>query len=168
MDIVFVILHYKTYRDTDECVQSLKEKIDSTLYHIIIVDNYSNNDSLEKLKSKYKNDKNVTILENNKNLGFARGLNKGIRFAREKFRPKYIAAINNDTLLVSEDMVYKLDKKMDEYSFSLCGPMIITRDGKCSINPIRNSIRSKNEVSFTSKQVQSGGNKCEIYFLGKE
>ena len=162
MDIVFVILHYKTYNDTEDCVESIKNKIDSTSYHIIIVDNFSNNGSLEKLKDKYKNDNDITILCNTENLGFAKGLNTGIYYARKNYETKYIAVINNDVILISDDFIHRLDTKMNEYNFSLCGPMIITKDGSCTTNPIRNTIRSKDEVEKCIKKYKKLYKLCRI------
>lgn len=146
MDIVFVILHYKTYKDTVECVGSIQKKVDTDKYHIVIIDNASSNGSLEELQTYYRDEKKITIISNHQNMGFARGLNIGIRYARKKYEPQYIAAINNDILLLNDDIVFKLNEKMQKYQFTVCGPMIITRDGKCSTNPMGDTITSKEEV----------------------
>lgn len=166
IDIVFVILHFKTYVDTIECVESITGKIDTNQYHIIIVDNASNNGSLEKLKNKFSQKKVVSIVSNDENLGFAKGLNVGICLAREKFNPRYIAVINNDVLLLSDDLVSRLDAKMNEYNFSLCGPMIITKDGRCDTNPIRDTIRNKGEVEQSIKRYKKIIKICELGLYG--
>jgi len=145
-NIVFVILHYKTADDTIECVESIKEKIDTQLYHIVIVDNASNNGSLDVIRKAYFNDNSITVVANSKNLGFARGLNEGIRFARTHFMSEFIAAINNDTVLISRDFYYVLKENYKKYNFAVAGPMMLTKDGKCHVNPIRNSIRKPEEV----------------------
>lgn len=146
MDVVFVILHYMTDKDTVECVDSVRKFIDTPKYKIIIVDNYSNNGSLEHLKEEYSRVNDIIFLENEDNLGFARGLNKGIFYARKLYTPQFIAAINNDTMLIEPGIFKILSRKYENYKFAVLGPMIITKDGKCNINPIRSAIRDKAEV----------------------
>ena len=41
--IGFVILHYNTMKETADCAESVKKKIDTPNYHIVIVDNASPN-----------------------------------------------------------------------------------------------------------------------------
>ena len=53
MHYAFVILHYLTYKDTVECVESILENITNAEYSIIIVDNGSNNESGDQLQKKY-------------------------------------------------------------------------------------------------------------------
>ena len=146
MDIVFVILHFKTFEDTIACIESIRERIDSDNYSIIVVDNGSNNGSYEILSQKYKDSNDVILIKNEMNMGFAKGLNIGIEYANRNMSPAFVAAINNDTQIVSRNVVEVLYKKYEKYGFSLFGPMIITRDGSCSTNPIRNTLRSKQEV----------------------
>ena len=50
-DVGFVILNYKTYQDTIKCVQSIVNTIDTDNYFIVIVDNGSDNESLEEMLS---------------------------------------------------------------------------------------------------------------------
>ena len=54
---------------------------------IVIVDNGSGNGSAEKLREHFAARQRVHIVESPENLGFARGNNLGIRYAREHFRP---------------------------------------------------------------------------------
>lgn len=146
MEVVFVILHYIAELDTCDCVSSIINNIDTDSYHIIIVDNASHNKSGKALKDTYCQNNKITVLLNEDNLGFSRGLNVGIKYAREYYFPKYIVACNNDIQLLSENLVRVLDRKYDENNFAVAGPMMITKDGQCSVNPIRNNICSKQEA----------------------
>jgi len=75
MEFCFVILHYKTAEDTIECVNSINRLNDEC--SIVIVDNASNNGSIEKVENEFKTLSNVTIIKNRENVGFAAGNNVG-------------------------------------------------------------------------------------------
>ena len=146
MDIVFVILHYKTYKDTIACVSSIRNRLDTGNYKIVIVDNGSKNGSYEILSKEYETSKDVIIIQNEDNLGFSRGLNVGIEYANKKWSPSFVAAINNDTQIISSHFWEILYKKYNKHHFALLGPMIVSKDGYCCTNPIRDTPRNKKEV----------------------
>lgn len=56
----------------------------------------------------------------------------------------------------------------DNYAETGDGEFLFFMDGQKLDSEEFRVNKLKNEVSFTSAMVQSGGNKCEIYFLGKE
>ena len=60
-------------------------------YEIVILDNDSSDNSVDFLKSKYKD---IVLIENSNNDGFARGCNIGILSQRAK----YYVLVNNDTI----------------------------------------------------------------------
>lgn len=93
--IVIILLNYNNYNDTFNCVESLK-KIKYSNFSIIIVDNKSTNDSLERLKN-IENSK-IKIIESGKNGGFAFGNNIGIKEALEQ-KAEYVLLLNNDTIV---------------------------------------------------------------------
>lgn len=146
MKLGIVILHYRTEQDTFGCVSSIKNKLDTDDYSIIIVDNCSDNGSVEKIEQKYENDDHVIIIKNEENIGFARGLNVGIHYARNKLRCEFVLAINNDTELISSSLYQTLKKKYNQYHFALLGPMVICSDGVCSVNPITDKLRDMQTV----------------------
>ena len=78
-----VILNYLNYKDTIECVESIfNMKYD--IAGIVIVDNHSENESYNVLKKLYKNRLNVSVIQSNRNYGFAKGNNIGIKVVRQK------------------------------------------------------------------------------------
>lgn len=145
MDIVFVILHYLTYKDTKECIESIERCVGTKDYKIIVVDNASNNGSIEQLMDFYKENSKIQFVLNKKNLGFSNGLNKGIELAKN-MKADFIAAVNNDTVILSDNFYPILKNKYEKTNFSVAGPMIITSDDKCSCNPMRDTIRSIKEA----------------------
>lgn len=97
-----VILNYLNYEDTINCVASIqKNKYD--LCGVVIVDNGSNNGSYEILKKQYLFDESVYVVDAKRNLGFARGNNIGISFARNKLKADFVFCCNNDVIFLEKD-----------------------------------------------------------------
>lgn len=65
-----------------------------TDYEVVIVDNDSQDDTLSLLRDTYSEEDSVRIFENERNLGFSRGINRGIR----ESRGEYICCYNHDTI----------------------------------------------------------------------
>lgn len=121
----FVILHYKTLNDTIECIESIKRINTRHDYCIVVVDNNSDNGSYESLLHHYGQDDSIHFLHNESNLGFARGNNVGYQFAKS-LHSDYIAVLNNDIIIQSEDIVDRIISAHETYDFSLLGPDIIS------------------------------------------
>ncbi|MCD7929408.1 MAG: glycosyltransferase [Clostridiales bacterium] len=127
IDITFVILHYNVTNETYNCVSSIKENIDTKNYYIIIVDNNSPNKSGMIIAEKYRNDKKIHILINKENLGFAKGNNIGIDYAR-KLNSKYICCLNNDILLEQKNFYQTLNNEFIKSHVAAIGPKVILKD----------------------------------------
>lgn len=145
--VAIILLNYLNYNDTIECVESIK-KVEYNEKYIIIVDNGSNNKSLDILNEKYKYS-DIHIIESSKNLGFARGNNLGIAYAREKLKCNFVLLANNDTIFKDADIITRLVEAYDK-DVAVIGPRIISAD-KMEQNPVRLSIKRedvKNEYDF--------------------
>lgn len=105
--IAFVVLNYMNYMDTCECVDSILQ-INYPFVGIVIVDNASTNGSVRYLHEKYKNHTKIRIIENSKNLGFAKGNNVGIAFARKRWKADFVMTVNNDIIFTDKDYVGKM------------------------------------------------------------
>lgn len=102
--IAIILVNYKGYKDTLECIKSIK-KSTFTNYEIIVVENASGEKDLF-CKDTFIN-QHSTVLFAEHNGGFSSGNNIGIRYALEQFNPEYILLLNNDTE-VKEDTLEKL------------------------------------------------------------
>lgn len=92
--VAVVILNWNGKYDTCECIESV-QKLDYQSYTIIIVDNGSEDDSVQFLKQKYSD---ILIIENGTNHGYAGGNNSGIEYAIEQ-KFDYILLLNNDAVV---------------------------------------------------------------------
>ena len=112
--IAYIILNYKTYRDTELVTNELLSFIgeDDT---IVLVDNCSPNESSIELHHVYDGNEKVEVVDSPENGGYAKGNNYGLRFAK-KYHPKYVCVMNNDVHFSREtidslvDIYPKLDK----------------------------------------------------------
>lgn len=96
--VYIILLNYKGFKDTIECVESL-EKINYKNYKIVIVDNNSPDDSYKKLKATLGH--KHTLIKSEENGGFAAGNNIGIKYALDN-GAEYVLLLNNDTLVEKE------------------------------------------------------------------
>lgn len=127
--ISFVILHYKNFKDTIACINSLKKLDNQSQISIIVVDNNSLKEEEKKVIKRYT--ENLILLE--KNFGVAKAYNAGAKYAIEKFHPEFICAMNNDIIIDQEDIVKRISNTYLKYKFDMLGPRIIC-DGD-SVNP---------------------------------
>lgn len=100
--LAIVIVNWNSFDVTHNCLASLKG-IDYPNYRLIVVDNGSNDNSGDKLKSEFPE---IILLKNEKNLGFTGGNNTGIEFAL-KNNLELVMLLNNDTI-VTPDFASKL------------------------------------------------------------
>ena len=146
MDICFVILHYMAYEMTKECIDTLLGVFEGKKFHIAVIDNGSANETGEKLKEQYSDNKNVTVLMNKENLGFAKGNNVGYKYVKERFKPKYIVVMNNDVLIKDRYFIEKIQKIDETFEFAVLGPDILNPYYKCHQNPLRKKPITVQEV----------------------
>lgn len=144
----FVILHYLTANDTIGCVESIEEKYGDNC-EIVIVDNFSNNGSIEEVEGKLKY-KNIHILKNNKNLGFARGNNVGYRYCREKLGLKTIVISNNDVIVESGNLIDRVADDVKKYNAAVIGPCIKSLATNNYQNPMDNNLLTRKDIKRES------------------
>lgn len=86
-----IIVNYNGKLLLKECLTSLrKQSYNRGEFETIVVDNGSNDGSVEYIKREFPE---VSVIENRRNLGFAKACNSGIRYSSGE----YIALLNNDT-----------------------------------------------------------------------
>jgi len=151
--VAIIILNWNGWKDTIECLESLY-RITYPNYDVIVVDNGSEDDSIEKIKeycegkikveSKFfeyssenkpikvieytreeaetggkeedieglPSNRRLILIKNEKNYGFARGNNIGMKYALKTLNPDYILLLNNDTVV---------DKRFLEHAVEVMG-----------------------------------------------
>lgn len=92
--IAYIILNYKTFRDTELVTKELLSFIgeDDT---IVIVDNCSPNESSAELHNLFDKHDRVLVIDAPENGGYAKGNNYGLRYVK-KLAPRFVCVMNND------------------------------------------------------------------------
>lgn len=97
---IYLVLNYNDWQETERIVKDTIQF--KNIDKIVIVDNFSTDISYEKL-SKLCSDK-VELIRTEKNDGYARGNNFGLRYIDEKYKANNII-ISNPDIIVTEDML---------------------------------------------------------------
>jgi len=102
-----IIVNFNGLRFLNSCLKSVLST-DYANFEVIFIDNASTDGSVEFVKERFGRTFNLTIISNEKNLGFAEGNNVGIKIARGN----YIVFLNNDTE-VTQSWLRELVKVME-------------------------------------------------------
>jgi len=94
-----VILNWNSHEMTAECIRSLLA-MDGVDFEILVVDNGSTDGSVDILAQEFPQ---ITVLPQERNLGFAAGCNVGMRHALAN-NAEYVLLLNNDTLVAPDFM----------------------------------------------------------------
>jgi GT2 family glycosyltransferase len=89
-----IIVNWNNKDILQDCLNSIYHTHNVSKYEIIVVDNNSEDGSVELIKNEFPN---VVLLENSENLGFTRANNQAIKIARGN----YILLLNNDTVITN-------------------------------------------------------------------
>ena len=108
--VAVILVNWNTPAFTANCIRSLIEYCDNLLFDIIVVDNGSTDGSLSTLSTEFPE---LIYIDNQENLGFAEGNNKGLQHSIDAGY-EYSLVINTDTL-VDEDIVSGLMTHLNNY-----------------------------------------------------
>lgn len=134
MTTAFVILHHKTLDVSLSCLDNLlKVAPDSP---IVVVDNGSNDGGGEELRRRFADYKNVVVIINDQNLGFAKGNNVGYKYVKDNFDVDCVVVMNNDVIITQPNFAEIIASYMLENHLYVCGPDIITPEGRHQ-NPLQ-------------------------------
>ena len=100
--VTIIVLNWNGKDLTLECLDSLY-KVNYSNYNILVVDNKSSDGSVESFHKQYPN---ISVLELDKNYGYAEGNNRGFIYLNND-KPDYVIFLNNDTI-VDKDFINPL------------------------------------------------------------
>jgi len=92
LQLSIVVLCWNDWKVLKDCLESIYRCTHSIRLEVIVSDNGSTDDSIDQVR---RNFPLVRVIENNRNLGFAKGNNVGIQAARGQ----YILILNPDTII---------------------------------------------------------------------
>lgn len=119
MDVSIIFVNYKTKDLTINAIKSVKEKTEGLIYEIFVVDNNSQDGSIEAIEQEFAD---IKIIKNPNNAGFGAANNLAIKQAKGK----YIFCLNTDTLLVNNAIKIMFDfmEKEENQNVGVCGGLL--------------------------------------------
>lgn len=123
MDVSIIFVNYKTKDLTVNAINSVNENTFGIEYEIFVVDNNSNDGSIEEIEHKFPN---IKIIKNSVNAGFGTANNLAIKQANGK----YIFCLNTDTLLINNAIKEMFDFMELNKNVGACGGNLYDTDMK--------------------------------------
>jgi GT2 family glycosyltransferase len=165
--VAIIVLNWNGWRDTIECLESLQRLTYPAVDRIILVDNGSTDDSLEKIKAWARGEipvvssvlsgasaakpvtwveytqsvaeqggcaekeyllraapagRRLVIIQIEENLGFAGGMNVGIKYAGTQ-GAEYVWLVNNDTVVAPDALTNLVSRIVGMDSVGIAGPL---------------------------------------------
>ena len=122
IDLSVIIVNYNNRNFLDDCLNSVFHATHRASLEVILVDNYSADDSVELVRSNFPS---VKIIENQANLGFGRANNQALKVSRGR----YLLLLNTDTV-VKEGALDQLVEFLDtQPRAGACGPKLLNVNG---------------------------------------
>ena len=126
--IAIIIVNWKQYELTINCLLSLK-KLEYKNWKVILVDNESNFEKINKIKSDFNK---VEVIGSKANLGFASANNLGIKYAiKNKF--EYVMLLNNDTEVNKKFLSPLLNSFQNDNSLGAVQPLIMNYNNRAKV-----------------------------------
>jgi GT2 family glycosyltransferase len=122
MDLSIVIVNWNTRDILLRCLASIYEGRGKRAFEVWVVDNGSTDGSPEAVRERFPR---ARLIENKKNLGFARANNQALR----KIKSPYVALLNSDTLLTPGAVDTIVDFMDGSPDVGICGPQLLNEDG---------------------------------------
>jgi len=97
MNLSIIVISYNTKEITKNCLDSISESLkgSSINYEVIIVDNASNDGTVNKIKNLKLKIRNLNLIQNNKNIGFAKANNQAVK----QSKGNYLLFLNSDIVV---------------------------------------------------------------------
>lgn len=122
--ISIITITYNSQDEIESCLDAVSVPENDDV-EIVVIDNVSTDGTVALLKEKYTHRKNVNIVFNNENVGFARGCNQGAQLTTGK----YILLLNPDTIAPITEIMKLADYLESHPKVGIVGPKIVDEQG---------------------------------------
>ena len=122
MDLLVIIVNFNTASLLKECLKSIEENRGDIYLEILVVDNNSEDQSVEMLKKDFPQ---VKLIANSENIGFARGINQALNLAKAR----YLLLLNPDAKVLPKVLRGLVDFMDQNKDVALSGVQLLNPDG---------------------------------------
>ncbi len=121
LDLSIIIVSWQVKDLLEKCLTSIYENQDKLTLEIFVIDNASNDGSVEMVKANFPE---VNLITNINNLGFAAANNQGVK----KAHGKYILVLNPDTRILEDTLSKMVDFMEKNYKVGITGCKHLNQD----------------------------------------
>lgn len=122
MDVSIIIVNWNTIDLLRDCLTSVYECAGDVDYEIIVVDNASFDGSVEMVKNNFKD---IILIENAENRGFAAANNQGMAVAKGR----YVLLLNSDTIVLDNSIANTVRFADENPRTAVTGCQVLNSDG---------------------------------------
>jgi GT2 family glycosyltransferase len=122
-EVCIILLNYNNNPDTVACVRSVVDSTSTAGTYTVVVDN---SDKSSDLGYSLSFCRDLKLLFPGKNLGFAAGINFGLKWAIANIEFDYLFILNNDTLLAPDCIEKLIAAAIQHKEVTLFSPTILT------------------------------------------
>jgi len=139
VDISVIIVSYNNEAEIEHCLSSLIQATNHLSAQIILIDNYSHDQTVHRIQTMCYN---IMLIQNKKNIGFTKAVNQGLKRSHGKF----ILLLNPDTEL-PVDIFTKLFPMFEQDApIGIIAPQFLNSDK--SIQPSCRRLPRQRDVFF--------------------
>lgn len=117
-----IIVTWNSEDYIDSCLQSLYHSVCSLELEIYVVDNASQDNTIQIIKTKFPN---VNLIQLDKNTGYTHGINEGL----DRTTGDFILLLNPDTIVHQNAIEIMVNFLRDHDDVGLVGPQLLNPDG---------------------------------------
>ncbi|MBU4360968.1 glycosyltransferase family 2 protein [Patescibacteria group bacterium] len=133
MQLSIIIVSWNTCELILKCVKSIFKYIQNIEWEIFVVDNNSSDNTVKELEK--LNYKNLYIIKNKNNLGFAKANNQALRLVLSKAKDPevkhedhFILLLNPDTEFIDNSIIKLIDFINSDSKIGIVGPKLLNTD----------------------------------------
>jgi N-acetylglucosaminyl-diphospho-decaprenol L-rhamnosyltransferase len=125
--VSIILVNYNGAKFLGECLNSIEKNIGDFAFEVIIVDNFSTDDSAKNIKFNFSS---ATLICSQSNLGFAKANNLAVNHSIGE----YLLFLNTDTILIEDTPSILLDYLTQHQDVGAVSPRITFRDGSYQLS----------------------------------
>ena len=120
--ISFCIVNLNAKNHLISCLKSISMSTKYDFFEIIVVDNNSNDGSIDLLRHQYPE---VKLIINLRNYGYTKAINQALRLSKGKYK----VVLNPDTELMPKSIDIMINYMKSSKNIGIVGPKVLNKDG---------------------------------------
>jgi GT2 family glycosyltransferase len=141
VDLSICTVTFKARDLLKDCLNSILQNPLGMSFEIIVVDNHSEDGTLEMLEQEFPA---VRVIKNTENAGYTRPMNQALHLAEGR----YLVQLNNDTLIPPGTFDILADFMESHPEAGICTPKLLSRDGSLQKQCRRGEARPWEVISY--------------------